>query len=394
MKSQLILKLAIALMLLSILAAACTPAVIPAPTATTMPTQVSLPAEITLAAVEDLTGRNDIYGKPVKMGIDLAVKEINEQEILGAGVKLNVVYTDTASNTDQAVAAFKKLVADPKITLILGPTISTQAQAADPQAQAAGVPVIASSNTANGITTIGDYIFRTSLPDSAVVPNTVKVVAKGFGLKKVAIIYGTDDAFTTSAEQIFKTALTNEKIDILTEETFKLGDTDFSTQLTKIKALNPDAIIVAALSDEAAKIMVQARAMGIPTSVPFLGGNSFNSLKVPQAAGIAGEGAISGSAWSLHNTNPDSVKFVEAFKAEYKSDPDQFAAQAYTSVWVAALAIKEANSVDHAAIRAALAKTKDIASPLGLFSFDENRDPVHQPVVLIVKDGKFDVYQP
>jgi branched-chain amino acid transport system substrate-binding protein len=394
MKHQLMLKLVAPLLLISILAAACSPAVIKPPTATAPATRVPLPAEITLAAVEDLTGRNDIYGKPIKMGIDLAVKQINEQKTLGAGVTLKVEYTDTASDTDQAVAAFKKLVDDPKITAILGPTISTQGQAADPLAQKAGMPVVASSNTANGITTIGDYIFRTSLPDSAVIPNTVSVVAKGFHLAKVAILYGTDDAFTTSAEKIFKTALTNKKIDILTEETFKLGDTDFSAQLTKIKALNPDAIIVAALSDEAAKIMIQARAMGIPASVPFLGGNSFNSLKVPQAAGAAGEGAISGSAWSLHNTNPSSVKFVEAFKAEYKSDPDQFAAQAYTAVWVVALAIKRAHSVDHATVRDALASTETIASPLGLFSFDQNRDPIHKPVVLIVKDGKFDVYQP
>ncbi len=383
MKKQLFLKLLAGLMLLSILATACAPAA-----------SASLPAEINLAAVEDLSGRNDIYGKPIKLGIDLAVKQINAQKTLGAGTTLKVTYTNTESNTDEAVAAFTKLVADPNVTAILGPTISTQGLAADPLAQKAGMPVVASSNTADGITAIGDYIFRTSLPDSAVVPNTVRVVAKGFNLKKVVILYGTDDAFTISAEKIFKDALTQEKIEILTEETFKQGDNDYSSQLTKVKALNPDAIILAALSDEAAKIMVQARAMGIPNSVPFIGGNSFNSLKISQAAGAAGEGAISGSAWSLNSSVPASVEFVKAFRAEYNSDPDQFAAQAYTATWVIALAIKNANSVSHAAVRDALAKTKDVDSPLGKFSFDANRDPVHDPLVLIVKNGKFEVYQP
>lgn len=383
MKKQLLLKLLAGLMLLSILAAACAPAA-----------SVSLPAEINLAAVEDLSGRNDIYGKPIKMGIDLAVKQINEQKTLGAGTTLKVTYTNTESDTDKAVAAFTRLVADPNVTAILGPTISTQGMAADPLAQKAGMPVVASSNTASGITAIGDYIFRTSLPDSAVVPNTVRVVAKGFHLKKVVILYGTDDAFTISAEKTFKDALTKENIEILTEETFKQGDNDYATQLTKVKALNPDAIILAALSDEAAKIMVQARAMGIPTSVPIIGGNSFNSLKVPQAAGAAGEGAISGSAWSLNSSVPASVEFVKAFRAEYNSDPDQFAAQAYTATWVIALAIKNANSVSHAAVRDALAKIKDVDSPLGKFSFDANRDPLHDPLVLIVKNGKFEVYQP
>ena len=383
MKKALIFKLVAGLMLLSILAAAC------APTASS-----KLPAGITLGAVEDLTGRNAIYGKPIKMGIDLAVKQVNEQKFLGDGVTLKVDYIDTASDTTQAAAAFTKLAADPNITAIIGPTLSTQAVAADPLAQAAGVPVVASSNTASGITTIGNYIFRTSLPESAVIPNTVKVTAKGFNLKKVAIIYGSDDTFTTSAEKTFKDALTQAGIQILPEETFTLGATDFSAQLTRIKALNPDAIVVAALSAEAAKIMIQARALGIPASVPFIGGNGFNSLSVPQAAGAAGEGAISGSAWSLASTLPASVAFVKAFQAEYNSDPDQFAAQAYTAAWVLALAIKNAGSVEHAAVRAALAQVKDFDSPLGKFSFDANRDPVHEPVVLIVKNGKFEAYQP
>ncbi len=383
MNKQLIFKLAAGLLLLSILISACAPA-----------TSSKLPAEITLGAVEDLSGPNSVYGLSIQKGIDLAVKQINTQKFLGEGVALKVSYTDTASDSQQAVAAFEKLIADPNTTAILGPTLSTAALAADPLAQKAGVPVVASSNTASGITAIGNYIFRTSLPESAVIPNTVSVVTKAFGLKKVAIIYGSDDAFTTSAEKIYKDSLTKAGVEILPEETFVKGDTDFSKQLTNIKTLNPDAIVVAALVDEATKIMIQARAMGIPESVHFIGGNSFNSPKIAQLAGPAAEGAISGSAWSLTSTVPASKAFVEAFKAEYGSDPDQYAAQAYTAAWVIASAIKNAGSVERSAVRDALAQTKDLDSPLGKFLFDVNRDPVHSPVVLIVKDGKLQVYQP
>src|SRR4029077_14453016 len=123
-----------------------------------------------------------------------------------------------------------------------------------------------------------------------------------------------------------------------------------------------------------------ARKMGLPTRVPFIGGNSFNSPKIAQAAGGAGEGAISGSAWSITSAVPASVAFVKAFQTEYGSDPDQFAAQAYTAAWVIAQAIKNANSVEHTAVRDALAQIKDLDSPLGKFSFDANRDPVHAPL--------------
>jgi branched-chain amino acid transport system substrate-binding protein len=227
-----------------------------------------------------------------------------------------------------------------------------------------------------------------------VVPNTVNVTVKALNLKKVAVMYGNDDAFTQSGYDVFKAALEKAGVETLTTETFAKGDTDFSAQLTKIKSLNPDAIIVSALAEEAANIMVQARTLGIPDSVRFIGGNGFNSPQLAKIAGAAAEGAISGSAWNVASSFPASVDFVKAFQAEYNGDPDQFAAQAYTAAWVTALAIKNAGSVDHAAVRDALAQIKDFDSPLGKFSFDANRDPVHSPVVLTVKGGQFVVFQP
>ena len=217
----------------------------------------------------------------------------------------------------------------------------------------------------DGIVEIGDYIFRTSLPENSVIPNTVKVTAKALNLKQVAIMYGNDDAYTQGGYKVFKESLVQGGIKILTEETFAKGDTDFSAQLTKIKSLNPDAIIVSALAEEAANIMVQARTLGIPDSVHIIGGNGFNSPKLAQIAGKSAEGAISGSAWNVASTFPASVDFVKSFKAEYNEDPDQFAAQAYVAAWVAAVAVKNANSVDHTAVRDALAQIKDFDTPLG-----------------------------
>ena len=371
------------------------PAATEAPVSTEAPAAMgSLPSEITLGAVHDLSGATALYGTSIQKGINLAVKQINAQKLFGDGHTLKVVFEDAAGDPKQAIAAYEKLTTDKNIVAILGPTLSSEAQSADPIAQEAKVPVIASSNTASGITDIGDYIFRTSLPESAVIPNTIAVTAKALNLKKVAVMYGNDDAFTKSGYDVFKAALDKAGIQILTTETFAKGDTDFSAQLTKIKALNPDAIVVSALAEEAANIMTQARTLGIPDSVRFIGGNGFNSPKLAEIAGKAAEGAISGSAWNVSSSFPANQDFVKAFNAEYGGDPDQFAAQAYTAAWTAALAIKNAGSVDHAAVRDGLTKIKDFASPLGNFSFDANRDPVHEPVVLTVKDGKFEVFKP
>jgi len=404
------LKIFVVLMLASILITACggattaAPTAVPAteasaaadaPAATEAPAAVSaLPTEITLGAVHDLSGATALYGTAIQKGIDLAVKQMNEQKFLGEGVTVKVAYEDAAGDPKQAIAAYEKLIANPDVVLILGPTLSSEAKSADPLAQEAGVPVIASSNTAAGITEIGDYIFRTSLPESAVIPNTIKVTKSALGLKKVAVMYGNDDAFTQSGYDVFKATLDAEGIEILTEETFAKGDTDFSAQLTKIQSLNPDAIVVSALAEEAANIMVQARTLGIPETIRFIGGNGFNSPKLAEIAGTAAEGAISGSAWNVASSYPASADFVKAFNAEYGANPDQFAAQAYTAAWSAATAIKNANSVDHAAVRDALSKISGLESPLGSFSFDAKRDPVHDAVVLAIKDGAFQVFKP
>ena len=384
------LKLAAGLTLLSILAAACSPAAVPAAPAA----GGSLPAEITLGAVHDLSGATANYGTAIQKGINLAVKQMNEQKFLGEGHTVKVIFEDAAGDPKQAIAAYEKLTANKDVVAILGPTLSTEAKSADPIAQQAKVPVVASSNTVDGIVEIGDYIFRTSLPESAVIPNTIKVTAKALNLKQVAVMYGNDDAYTQGGYKVFKETLDKEGIKILTTETFAKGDIDFSAQLTKIKSLNPDAIVVSALAEEAANIMVQARTLGIPDSVHIIGGNGFNSPKLAQIAGKSAEGAISGSAWTVASSFPASADFVKTFTAENNAAPDQFAAQAYVAAWVVGVAVKNANSSDHAAVRDALTKIKDFDTPLGKFAFDANRNPVHEPVVLIVKDGKFVVYQP
>ena len=164
MNKPLLLKRIGVLMLIGILVTACSPAVIaPVPTATPEAISTntpaaavsSLPAEITLGAVHDLSGATAAYGTSIQKGIDLAIKQINAQKILGEGVTLKVTYQDAAGDPKQATAAFTKLTADPNITAILGPTLSSEATSADPVAQQAKVPVVASSNTASGIMTGG-----------------------------------------------------------------------------------------------------------------------------------------------------------------------------------------------------------------------------------------------
>lgn len=351
----------------------------------------TLSGNVAVGAVWSLTGAAAVYGTSQKNAAELAVDQINKSGMLGsAQIKLST--EDDRSTKEGAIAAFEKLINQDKVVAILGPTLSNSAVAADPMAQDKKVVVLGVSNTASGITEIGSYIFRDSLPESAVIPNTIKATKEKLGYTKVAVMYGDDDAFTKSGYDVFKKALSDNGVTILATETFKKGDTDFSAQLTKIKSLGPEAIVVSALAEEAAGIMSQARQLGIPDSVPFIGGNGFNSPQLAKLAGKAAEGAISGAAWFISADNPGNQEFVSAYRAKYNADPDQFAAQTFAGFYILANAIKTAGSADSTAIRDALAKTKDLDTVLGKFSFTDAREPVHQPVVQVVKNGKFELF--
>ena len=397
MKRSLILLL----VLLSMLLASCAaPAATsqPAPTTApeTEPTAADAPTsglsgDIPLGAVWSLTGAAAVYGPSQKNAAEMAIEEINQSGMLGSA-KLVLTTEDDRSTKEGAIAAFEKLLNQDKVVAIFGPTLSNSAKAADPMAQEKKVVVLATSNTAAGITEMGDFIFRNSLPESAVIPNTIQTTKDKLGYTKVAVMYGDDDAFTKSGYDVFKAALDAAGVEILTTETFKKGDTDYSAQLTKIKSLNPDAIVVSALAEEAAGIMSQARQLGIPDSVRFIGGNGFNSPKLAELAGPAAERAISGAAWFIGNESPGNQDFVKAYNAKYGTNPDQFAAQAYAGVYILANAIKNAGSADSQAIRDALAQIKDLPTVLGNYAFDEGRNPVHTPIVQMVQDGKFTLF--
>ncbi len=346
-------------------------------------------ASFKLGLVFSMTGGAAVYGATQKEGASLAIEQINAAAGKN-GLQIVPVWEDDASVPQQGTNVFNKLINGDKVSMIIGPTLSNTAKITDPIAQKAGVPVLAISNTISGITEIGDYIFRNSLTEDVVIPHTVKVAKEKLGLKKVAMLYGNDDAMTKATYEVFKKNLQASGIQVLSEQVFAKGDRDFSPQLTQIKSQNPDAIIAAALAEEASGIASQARQLGIPKTVRIIGGNGLNSPGLIKNAGDAAEGIIVGAAWNITSTAPLNVKFVNDFTKKYNHAPDQFAAQAYAGVQIAYQAAKASGGgADRKTLRNALAKVKNMDTVLGRFSFTEGRDGNHTGIVQEIKGGKF-----
>ena len=337
-------------------------------------------ADIRIGVAEALSGGAAQYGISIRNGFQLAVEEINAAGGVN-GNKIELVIEDEQGKKEEAINAFKKLIFQDKALMLFGPTLSNSAQAADPIAQASKIVVFGTSNTADGITTIGDHVFRNSVTEADVLPVTIKTAARVANIKKVAVLYGNDDVFTKSGYDNFKKALDDQKMPITTTETFAKGDVDFKAQLTKIKATNPDAIVLSALLAEGAPIMVQARQLGL--TVPFIGGNGMNSVKVFDLAKGASDGLWVGSPWSIENRTPQNNGFIVAYTKKYSSAPDQFAAQAYDAMHIATEALKKVKlsgdlAKDREAVQAALPAVKWTGAT-GAFSFRRVNDKSGKP---------------
>jgi branched-chain amino acid transport system substrate-binding protein len=338
-----------------------------------------------------MTGPAAVYGASQKACVQAAVDELNKGGAL-KGVTLQAILEDDASTKEQGIAVFQRFINRDRVSAIIGPTLSNTATAADPLAQSAKVPVVAVSNTApKGITDIGDYIWRVSLTEAQVIPGALKLLQAKLGFKTAGLLYGNDDAFTQAGYNVMKAALGAQGIQIVGEQTFAKPDRDYNAQLTALKALNPDILMVSALAENAAGIVTQARQLG--WNVPVMGGNGFNSPAFIKNAGPAAEGVYVGTAWNKVSQDPANQAFLRLMQSR-GVDPDQFCAQAYTGVLVVAEAVRQSGMKGgREDIRNGFAKVKDLPTPLGKFSFLENRDGNHAPSVQQVKDGKFQIVQ-
>ena len=354
------------------------------------PQMEGLRGEIAIGAVHPITGRLGLDNPPLGQGFELAVAEINNSQL--SDVKIKLIVEDGQSTVEGAVASFNKLIQQDGVSAILGPATSMQAQAVFPIAQQNGVVAISPTSAARGLSAIGDFIFRTSLTTDVLIPSGVRITQEKLGYQKVATIYDEIDLFSIDSDAAVREALTDNGVEILTTETIQTGETDFSAQLTRIKESNPDAIFISAPVIETPEILIQGRQLGIPTEVPFLITLTLASSQIAPASDAA-EGAITFTTWISTANTPGNQVFVQNYRAAYGIEPDVWAAQSYASVYILAEAISNAQSTDSTAIRDALANITDLDTILGKFSFNAVGDAVYDPIILIVKNGEFQVFE-
>ena len=356
-----------------------------------VPQLTGLSGEIPIGIVLPLTGRFiSEYGYlPTQLGAELALNEINTAQLGDARIRF--VAVDDGGTVEGTVEAFGKLIHQHGVPVILGPGLSSQAEKAFPIAQENQVVAFSATSSVSGLSAIGDYIFRVSLTNDVLIPSGIKATRENLGYQRVAMIYDETDLYSTDNHDFLREILASHNVEVLARETFEGDEDDFFDQLTRIKALNSDAVFVSALSLEISKILIQGREVGIPVTVPFIVPDF--AIDEVRAAGLAAEGVITFSGWSNTASTPGNHDFIRNYLTAYDVEASIWAAHAYATVYVLAEAIANAQSTDATAIRDAMADIKDLDSILGKFSFDDVGDAVYEPLTLVVANGQFEVFE-
>jgi branched-chain amino acid transport system substrate-binding protein len=297
-------------------------------TATTGTLSSAIPIGIAVAQTSNVA----LLGQEQVAGAKLAEKYFNSKGGVN-GTPIKLVFQDTSGDEAGAINAFQTLINKDKVVGIVGPTLSQQAFSADPVAERNKVPIIGPSNTAKNIPEIGDYVARVSAPVSIVAPNSVKAALKQSPqLKKVAVFYAQNDAFSKSETEIFQQTVKDQGLELVTVQKFQTTDTDFQSQATNAINLKPDLVIISGLAADGGNLIRQLRELGYKGLI--VGGNGLNTSNLLSVCKALCDGVLIAQAYSPEHPGEVNAAFRKAYTDEYKKEPPQFSAQAFAAVQV------------------------------------------------------------
>ena len=341
---------------------------------------------ITIGTVTTNSGTAAAYGEAEVKGFELAVSEINAKGGIN-GKKVKLESMDDKGDATEASNAFNKLAGDNSVLGVVGPTISSTTAAVAPLADQPKLPAIAPAATSDSIET-GGYMFRTCFKDSYQGEIAAKFAAETLKVKKVAVLYGTGDPYSSGVGKAFAAAAKKAGLDVVAEEnSSSADDTEYSSQLQKIQAAGAEFLYAPYYYSVAGPYIIpQARSVGFEGYV--MGPDGYDGLKL-----TGDKSQYNKTYYTTHysaddNTNTKVQDFIKSYKSKNNAEPNTFAALGYDTIYMIKQAIEKAgeNATREDVRNAVAGMTFDGVT--GKFTMDKSGSPTKSVTVLEMKDGK------
>ena len=341
---------------------------------------------ITIGTVTTNSGTAAAYGEAEVKGFELAVSEINAKGGIN-GKKVKLESMDDKGDATEASNAFNKLAGDNNVLAVAGPTISATTAAVAPLADQSKLVTIAPAATSDSIET-GNYLFRTCFKDSYQGEIAAKFAAETLKVKKVAVLYGTGDPYSSGVGEAFAKAAEKLGLEVVDKESSSSADdTEYSAQLQKIQASGAELLYAPYYYSVAGPYIIpQARSVGFEGYV--MGPDGYDGLKL-----TGDKSQYNKTYYTTHysaddNTNTKVQDFIKSYKSKNNAEPNTFAALGYDTIYMIKQAIEKAgkNATREDVRNAVASMTFDGVT--GKFTMDKSGSPTKSVIVLEMKDGK------
>ncbi len=364
------------------------------------------PSSITIGINLPFTGADAADAVNLRDGALMAIDEINSRGGIAGRIMIEPLVKDdgtvAAGQYDPAQAATntKQFVADPNVMAIVGPQMSGSGKAMSPIASEANLMVITPSSTNPDITDpsfasqyrpAGKAIyFRTVTTDAFQGPFMANYAAEVLNIKSVYILDDTG-AYGEGIANSFEAQARVKGIEVLGHDKLNPKESDYTTILTKVKAMNPGALYYGGVQQAAVKLAVQAN--DVMPDVPKLGGDGVYSVSFPGDAGRAAENWYATIAAPYSIGEPQAQDWVATYTSKFGKAPQAYALTAYNAVLVLedtiTRIINDGQPITRERVRD-YAQATNLPTLQGTISFDDNGDLMDKVVSIFqVKDGLY-----
>ena len=350
-----------------------------------------------------LTGDIPKVGEGSKFAAEMWLEDIKAAGGLDVGGKkhpVEIVIEDNESKAESAVKAATKLITEDEVLAIVGPQSSKQAVPAGGVAQDRATPMISPWSTNPNTTKDRPYVFRAPFLDPFQGPVLANFITNEFKFTKAAVLYDVASDYPKGLAEFFKGAW--EKIhgagSVVAFESFTTKDTDFSSQLTKIRNSGAQVLFTPQYYNEVALIVQQARQLGVKG--PIVGSDSWGSAETVKLCGKDCNGSFFSTHYAAAGATGATKAFIDRYNKKYGYVPDDVGALTWDSLRIVEHAIKATGGLtgdikkDRENVKNALAGIKKFAGITGDMAFTAEGDPVKCAVVVRISDkGEFEFYK-
>ena len=342
------------------------------------------PAEPTIGVILPESGRASRYGAMIRDGMDLALMEINAEGGIN-GQPMRLVVEDSGTDPDQGAEAARKLVNIHRVPAIIGAVNSSvTARVIDDVTHDAAVPLISPASSSPKLTGRSPFFFRVYPSDTLEGARMADLLSDELRLRRLVVFAVIDEYGAGYKSVMIDRYRRKRNREVLKVHNYAPDQTDFSAMMAETKQLEPDGVFLIGYVDVLATLARAVRDAGMTVQILCSGSitREFASL-----AGEAAEGVLYSRPDFRVIGNPEQVsRFVEAFRAEYGREPEDYAAYGYDTVKILAQIMRQGN-LEARDIHMTLKSSTTYSGVTGNIVFGNEGDVVASPTTYIIHQG-------